>query len=199
MAQPIPLTLPPRDPREALFRKLENAPQDHAEALLAAYDVLQKLHDRGVLDMVRGGLGSSDQILKILIDATNTPEAIRGMRNLIILAKMADSLDPELLAGLAKVIPDSLAQAKKEKPLGLVHLLRKFRSPDSRRVLTLMARVLEALGRGLGAGKPQLAAICEHYGVDWRSLDDGQWVNDEGGRHAGIEIADLPFTTKKAA
>jgi len=48
-------------------------------------------------------------------------------------------------------------------------------------------------------GKPQLAAICEHYGVDWRSLDDGQWVNDEGGRHAGIEIADLPFTTKKAA
>jgi len=149
MAQPIPLTLPARDPREALLRKLETAPQDHAEALLEVYDILQKLHEHGVLDAVRGGLGSSDKLLKMLVDATNTPEAIRGMRNLIILAKMADGLDPEVLAGLAKVIPDSLAKAKTEKPLGIVHILRKFRSPDSRRVLTVMATVLEALGRGL--------------------------------------------------
>jgi uncharacterized protein YjgD (DUF1641 family) len=149
MAQPIPLTLSARDPREALIRKLETAPQDHAEALLEVYDILQKLHEHGVLDAVRGGLGSSDKLLKMLVDATNTPEAIRGMRNLIILAKMADGLDPELLAGLAKVIPDSLAKAKTEKPLGVFGLLAKFRSEDSRRVMSVVARVMEALGRGL--------------------------------------------------
>ena len=36
MAAPILLTLPPQDPREALYRQLENAPKEHAEALLAA-------------------------------------------------------------------------------------------------------------------------------------------------------------------
>lgn len=28
-------------------------------------------------------------------------------------------------------------------------------------------------------GKPCLAAICEKYGWDWRSLDDGRWRNSE--------------------
>jgi len=28
-------------------------------------------------------------------------------------------------------------------------------------------------------GKPQLAAICEHYAIDWKALDDGNWTNDE--------------------
>ncbi len=153
MAQPIPFTPPPYDPREALFRKLEEAPQEHAEALLAAYDVLQKLHDRGVLDLLRGGLGSGDKILQILVDASNTPEAIRGLRNLIILAKIADNMQPELLEGLAKAIPESVAQAKTEKPFGTWQMLKKMGSQDTRRALTIMMKLLEALGKGLGSGK----------------------------------------------
>ena len=38
---------------------------------------------RGVVEAVRGALGSSDHVLQILVDATKTPEAIRGMRNLM--------------------------------------------------------------------------------------------------------------------
>ena len=34
MAEPILLKLPLRDPREALYQRLENAPHEHAEALL---------------------------------------------------------------------------------------------------------------------------------------------------------------------
>ena len=30
-------------------------------------------------------------------------------------------------------------------------------------------------------GKPQLRAICERFGWDWRALDDGRWVNQEHG------------------
>ena len=52
MAQPIPLELPKRDPREELRSRLEHAPADHAAALLAGYEVLQGLHDRGVLEPV---------------------------------------------------------------------------------------------------------------------------------------------------
>jgi len=152
MAEPIEMNLPPRDPREALFRRLENAPQEHAEALLAAYDVLQKLHDRGVLELLRGGLGSGDKVLQILVDATNTPEAIRGIRNLILLAKMADSIQPELLEGLAKAVPESLELAKTRKPLRLLQLVRKLRGQDARRALTAMTQVLEAVGKGLKSG-----------------------------------------------
>jgi hypothetical protein len=28
-------------------------------------------------------------------------------------------------------------------------------------------------------GKPQLVAVCNEYGIEWKSLDDGEWVNGE--------------------
>lgn len=30
-------------------------------------------------------------------------------------------------------------------------------------------------------GKPQLRAICEHFGWDWSQWDDGHWKNNEDG------------------
>jgi len=50
MAQPIPLQLAPRDPQRALNVRLEQAPLEHAEAVLAAYEVLQGLHDARYAD-----------------------------------------------------------------------------------------------------------------------------------------------------
>ena len=64
MAQPIPLTLPPRDPQRELNLRLEAAPAKHAEAIVAAYEVLQLMHDKGVLDLVRGTLGGSDAVIQ---------------------------------------------------------------------------------------------------------------------------------------
>src|SRR5439155_14820874 len=52
MAQPIPLQMPARDPRVELQVRLQNAPLQHAEALLSGYELLQRLHDRGVLDLL---------------------------------------------------------------------------------------------------------------------------------------------------
>ena len=34
-------------------------------------------------------------------------------------------------------------------------------------------------------GKPQLRAICEKFGIDWKVLDDGEWRNDEMSKGAG--------------
>ena len=78
MPEPILLKLPPRDPREAFCQRLESAPQEHAEALLTTYDILQGLQDRGILELAKGALGSGDKVLQILVDTANTPEVIRN-------------------------------------------------------------------------------------------------------------------------
>jgi uncharacterized protein YjgD (DUF1641 family) len=149
MAEPIALKLAPRDPREALYHRLESAPREHVEALLAAYEVLQGLQDRGVLELLRGALGSSDKVLQILVDAVNTPEAIFGIRNFMILIRIGGSLEPELLEALAQAVPEGLAQAKMPEPLGLWKLLKKLSSQDTRRAMTAMICVLESLGKSL--------------------------------------------------
>src|SRR5437773_6606971 len=109
MSQPIRLEFPPRDARAELHTRLQNAPLQHAEALLSGYELLQRLHDRGVLDLLRGALGSGDKVLSILVDAAKTPEAIIATRNLLILSKVMFGLEPELLESIAKAIPEGLA------------------------------------------------------------------------------------------
>ena len=153
MAEPIDLKPAPRDPREALYNRLEKAPLEHVEALLAAYEVLQGLHDRGVLETLRGALGSSDKVLQILVDAANTPEAITGIRNFMILTRIAGTLEPELLEALAQAVPEGMAQAKMPEPLGLWNLLKKLSSQDGRRALTALTGVLESLGKSLNASE----------------------------------------------
>ncbi len=151
MAQPIPLQMPARDPRAELQTRLQNAPLQHAEALLSGYELLQRLHDRGVLDLLRGALGSSDKVIEIVVDAAKTPEAIIATRNLLILSKVVFSLEPELLEGIAKAVPNSLTQAREEKPLNLWQMFKKMCSQDTRRALSAMLRILESFGKSLGS------------------------------------------------
>ena len=142
--------LPARDPRAELQARLQNAPLEHAEALLSAYEVLQGLHDRGVLDLFRGALGS-DRVLEIVVDATKTPESIRGIRNMIILAKIFGTIDPELVEAFARSLPEAIAltKARKSRPPGFWGILKKFRNRNFRRGLVLVNSMLEAFGRNL--------------------------------------------------
>src|SRR5712675_1977677 len=125
MAQPIRLEFSPRDARAELLTRVQNAPLQHAEALLSGYDLLQLLHDRGVLDLLRGGLGSSDKVLAIVVDAAKTPEEINATRNLLILSKIAFTLEPELLEDIVAAVPSSLGRARSQKPLSLWQMFKK--------------------------------------------------------------------------
>src|SRR6266446_1089073 len=151
MSQPIRLDFPARDARAELQTRLQNAPVQHAEALLSGYDLLQRLHDRGILDLLRGGLGSSDKVLTILVDAAKTPEAIIATRNLLILGKALFSLEPELLENIAKAVPNSLTRAREQKPLNLWQMFKKLCSQGTRRALSAMLGVLESFGESLGS------------------------------------------------
>ena len=151
MAQPILLELPRRDPREALYEQLKIAPHEHAEALLSVYGILQELQDRGALELVKGALGSSEKVLQILVNVANQPEMIRGIRNMMILAKIADSFEPELLEQLERAVQEGLIEARKPKPPGFLHLVKKLLSQEVRRVLVATATILQSVGKGLGS------------------------------------------------
>ena len=153
MAQPIPLDLPPRDPRQELACRLQNAPMEHAEALLSVYDVLQKLHDHGVLDVLRGALGASDKIVEEAVKLSNTPESIQAIRNTMIFVKTIGAMDPELLNAFFGAMPGALSEAKTNDPPGFWKLLNKFRSKDLRRGLAMVNAFLEGFGRNISSVK----------------------------------------------
>jgi len=151
MSVPIALETSPRDPAAELRSRLENAPAEHAEALLAAYEVLQALHEQGVFEVLRGALDAKDEILDSVVAAADTPEAIRAIRNLLFWRRILGSIEPEWFKGLFQAIPEGIAQAtaERDKPVGLWQVLRRIRSKDSLRAMAAAVDFLEAFGRHL--------------------------------------------------
>ena len=151
MAQPIPFQVPPPDSRETLRARIEHAPDTHAEAILAAYDLLQALHDRGILDVTTSALRASDELLEKVVDNANTPDAIRAIRNLMFWRQVLGRIEPTWFQGIFQAIPDGLATAtaQRDEPIGLWKLLRRAMSKDSLRGLAAGIDFMESLGRHL--------------------------------------------------
>ena len=151
MAQPIPLEIPPRNPRAELRSRLEQAPEQHAEAVLAAYEVLQELHSRGVLEIMRAALAASDEILGKVVDGAKTPESIRAIRNLLFWRQILGSIEPEWFKGIFQAIPEGIAQAtaERDQPVGFFRVLRRLTNKDSLRGLAAAIDFLQAFGRHL--------------------------------------------------
>jgi uncharacterized protein YjgD (DUF1641 family) len=148
MARPIPLELPSRDPREELRKRLEQAPVKHAEALLDSYELLQQLHDHGVFQLMRGALSASDKLIETAVDAAKSDEAIRAIRNTMILVKVLVSINPDVLQCVATAASQTLGCYEKPviEPPGLFSLLNQFRHKELRRSIALVNRFLEKLG-----------------------------------------------------
>jgi uncharacterized protein YjgD (DUF1641 family) len=136
-----------------LRSRLENAPVEHAEALLDSYELLQQLHEHGVFQLLRGALGASDKLIETAVDAAKSEESIRAMRNAIILTKVLGSINPDLLERVAVAVGQTLGSYEKPviEPPGLFSLLNQFRHPELRRSIALINRFLETLGIQLSA------------------------------------------------
>jgi len=144
MARPIPLDLPPRDPREELRKRLDQAPLEHAEALLDSYELLGKLHQHGVFELLRGALGASDKLIETAVDAAKSDDAIRAIRNAIILGKILGAINPDVLQSVGETL--GCYEQPIIEPPGLVSLMFQFTHKELRRSMALLNKFLESLG-----------------------------------------------------
>lgn len=145
MAAPLSFKPERIDPKKELMERVEAAPRDHAEALLAAWDLLEAAHEKGILDLAQGVIGGRDIIAGKLAEAANSPDGVNAVRNLIALGRIVASLDPEMLYKLSRAL-DRNPPRIQEKPPSLLSLFRQFRAEDTRRGLAYGLDVLAAVG-----------------------------------------------------
>ena len=147
MAQPI--SLPPQHHNGNGDRHLRDAPDKHSDAILSALELLQLLHDRGVLDLLRGVVGAGDKLVGTLTAVVDSPESLRGIRNFILLTKFFGSIPPEILNSLAQTAIQGADREKAHRAPGILHLLRRLRSENSRHAIAVALDLLESVGKGL--------------------------------------------------
>lgn len=134
----------PRNSRDDLIRRVEHAPAEHAEAVLASYDVLQRLYDRGILDLFNGLLSAGDTIVERLAGIMDSREAVNALRMTLILGNLIATIEPDKLQAV-------ISEASSEKPPSLASILKQATSKDARRGMATAVGLLNLLGETLNA------------------------------------------------
>jgi uncharacterized protein YjgD (DUF1641 family) len=148
MANPIAFTPKKADPRVELQRRLAAAPNEHAESLLVAYDVLEEAHKQGILDAVHGALKAKDTIISLLAKHGTKQVNINALRHVIAVGQMVGSFDPEPISNLAKEAYEAMETERREnRAPSLWQLFKRMTHPDTRRGISFTLSMLAALGR----------------------------------------------------
>jgi uncharacterized protein YjgD (DUF1641 family) len=131
----------PTDSREDLLRRVEAAPLEHAEAVLAAYEVLEKLHEADVLNLLSGLIGAKNMVVDRAADVVSSTEMVNLLRISLLAGNLLEKIDPNDLHTV-------LAEAEKEPP-GVFQILQRMTSKDARRALGAMGGLLNVLGAAM--------------------------------------------------
>ncbi|MGH9606784.1 MAG: hypothetical protein ACRD3N_13925 [Terracidiphilus sp.] len=145
MARPVQLDFPARDREAELRARLAEAPIEHAEAIDDFLELLELLHRKNVLSMLRGVVGAGDDIICRLAKVTAQEESIRITRNLLALGKILGDIDPELIEEIGRSIPPQLKDRTARRNMhapSFWKIARTFWSRPVRRNLLLLGVML---------------------------------------------------------
>jgi uncharacterized protein YjgD (DUF1641 family) len=132
----------PVDSRGDLIRRVENAPVEHAEAILSAYDLLQQLHEKGILELFSGLLSAGETVVNHVVGVISSQEMVTALRIGLIFSNLLSSIDPDKLSAV-------LAQAGKEPP-SLLAIGKQATSKEARRSMAVAMGLLNVFGAALG-------------------------------------------------
>jgi len=132
----------PVDSRDDLLRKVKAAPAQHAEAILAAYEVLEKLHEKDVLSTLNGLLGAKDMVVDRLADVVSSTEMVNLLRLGLMAGNLVKDINPDDLHGVLKEAA--------EEPPSFFQIFRRMTSKDARRALGAFGSILNIFGAVLG-------------------------------------------------
>ena len=169
MAHPIKFVPEKHDPQKELMARVEAAPNEHADALLMAWEVLQTAHDKGILDLAKGLIGGKDIITGKIAEAANLPESVAAIRNGMAMARVLGSLDPDMLQRMAKALDNAAREKLKAENEAALHGSAAVGHRNDHRndkvskapgLWSLMKMaVSEDVRRGLGFGMTMLGAL----------------------------------------
>jgi uncharacterized protein YjgD (DUF1641 family) len=134
-------TYTPPDSRLDLVRRIESAPREHAEAVLEAYDVLQRLHDTGALALVNGLLSAENTVIDKVSDVVSSKQAVTALRIAMILGGALTSID-------ADRVHAAVVEAETRTP-SLWQILRTACSKEVRKALGLGVALARIFGASL--------------------------------------------------
>jgi uncharacterized protein YjgD (DUF1641 family) len=143
MAAPVEFrTFTPENSRLDLQRRIANVSREHAEAILESCELLQRLHDCGVLALANGLLSSGTTVTAKVTDVVSSEPAVTALRLGLIFGNLATSIDANRV--------HQLIADPKSKPPSWWQILRLAFTKETRRTLGFTLGLLNVVGAAMG-------------------------------------------------
>ena len=161
MAQPIESVhrADPVDSSEQALRDIAAEFAAHKDAVSAGLNLLQALHDAGVLAPASGLFAAGDNALAVILSQLNGQGGQKTIQNVVQLAKGLSAINPEQLEVALSSVAAGL-QAALTRPdqtssrLGMIDLWQAFRDPDVSASLALLLGFLQGMGKAIRGVRP---------------------------------------------
>lgn len=138
----------PSNSREDLARQILEAPTEHADAILAALNLLQKLHDTGLISLASGLISAGSSIINRFAAVADSQQAVTGLRTALILGSILNTLDPNELHKAMQV---------SQKDVSLFAILKGLMTKQARLAAMIGVNIINVFGKALAklnAGEP---------------------------------------------
>ena len=135
--------------------EIQEALSEHKTAILETIDVLQGLHDRGILPLLNSLLKEGDKVLAIIVKELNKEQNSRVLENLVQLALLIGSLDLDRLKPITDGVNAGLqeAAAQSDEQTSLLSLWKSLRDPEVQRAISILLNLLKGMGSVTSEGK----------------------------------------------
>lgn len=144
---------PKQEQTEAITEVLEKLAENR-EALLASLDILNGLHQAGVLDIINGLLKSRHKVGAIALAQLNHKGTYSIVKNLFAVIEFFSSVDPvhlkNILEGVENGLERSAEAIKNNEQMSLWEMFRSVRDPDVNKSITTFMNILSGFGEELG-------------------------------------------------
>lgn len=138
--------------REAINQILEQV-ADNQRSLSVFLEIIEELHQAGVLDMIKGLLKTRDKVGALAIQQINQPGAHRMIKNGMGAVQALSQIDPDHLARMTNGVTSGLRKANDEDrekaPLSVWGMLKMMRDPDVNASMRTMLRFMQGMGNEL--------------------------------------------------
>lgn len=157
MAKPIQVIQKTELTEEQIkMRSLENLISgiaDNKDSLLETLELLQELHNSGIMDALGSLLKAKESAAKIAVGQLTRKPVTNMINNAMAAGGILTNLDPETTSKLAKSLTTGLQKAeqglKADTKLGLFDLMKALKDPDINRALGFGFNLLKGIGEGL--------------------------------------------------
>lgn len=124
---------------------------ENKEGIVSLIEIVQKLQESGLLDMVNALLGRGDKVLSILLAEVNKPKLSNILDRLVNLAEMVGEIETEKLKSLTTQINAGIIEAESHlngnKETTLIDLLKTLKDPEINRTITVFLGFLKGAGK----------------------------------------------------